>query len=148
FFQVYYTVVPLFLCPSDVRDLTNVPKADAAFTSYLGVTGSDPKAADQINGPTNGIFDVKSKGIKLVQITDGTSNTLMLGERPPSKDLYWGWWSVSDYDCLLNTTMQYAFYGGCVFPGIFRPGNSVTGPCSGDSNHFWSNHTGGGNWAL
>jgi prepilin-type processing-associated H-X9-DG protein len=32
-------------------------------------------------------------------------------------------------------------------PGLFGPG-SVNGPCDGDSNHFWSFHTGGANWLL
>jgi len=148
YFANYGKVVPLFLCPSDVRDLTSVPAGYGAFTSYLGVTGSDQNTSTQINGPTNGIFDVKSNGIKLVQITDGTSNTLMVGERPPSKDLFWGWWAVSDGDCLLATYVTWAFYSGCVFPGIFAPDNTMTGKCSGGNNHFWSNHTGGANWAL
>ena len=33
----------------------------------------------------------------------GGANTLLLGERPPDSGMYWGWWSVSDYDCLLAT---------------------------------------------
>jgi len=150
FFRNYDKTVPTFNCPSDFRlPLTKPPAGDGNITSYLGVTGNDTNRAMQINGPTNGIFDIRSKGQRLTDVTDGTSNTLMLGERPPARDLYWGWWSVSDYDCLLSVWQLYDFYPGqgCVSPGVFRPGN-INGPCSGDSNHFWSFHQQGANWAL
>jgi prepilin-type processing-associated H-X9-DG protein len=117
------------------------------MTSYLGVTGNDTSAAAQQNGPTNGIFNVRATGIKLLDATDGLSNTLMVGERPPASDMFWGWWGVSDYDSLLSVNQQYSFYSGCTFPGLFRPG-LFNGPCGGDSNHFWSPHSGGANWLL
>ena len=147
FFSNYTKIVPSFTCPSDPRDLTVVPSGDAGFTSYLGVTGNEYDFYKQVSGPTNGIFDLSSKGIKIEDITDGASQTLMVGERPPSQDEYWGWWSVSDYDNLLSTQEAFGFYGGCTLPGIFRPGN-VNGPCGGDSNHFWSPHPGGGQWLF
>ena len=149
YFAYYNTPVSTFICPSEPRGLMTVPAGGAAFTCYLGVTGSDASSTPQINGPSNGIFDVNSLGYPLIQISDGTSNTLMLGERPPANDLQWGWWSVSDYDCLLSVNQAYSFYGGCVFPGIFRPeplGSNA--PCGGGSNHFWSYHSGGANWAM
>jgi prepilin-type N-terminal cleavage/methylation domain-containing protein/prepilin-type processing-associated H-X9-DG protein len=150
FFATFNTPVPTFLCPSDPRDLTHVPSGNGALTSYLGVTGSDTSAAAQIGGPTNGVFNVSTTGIRLRDITDGTSNTLMVGERPPSADLNLGWWGASDFDCLLSTRQQYGDIfgaGGCVLPGLFAPG-SLSGPCNGDDNHFWSFHGGGGNWVL
>ncbi len=152
FFAAAANAVPVYTCPSDSRFATISARAQGqgakeGYTSYLGVTGSDNNFTLQINGPTNGIFNIRNPGHTLVQITDGTSNTLMVGERPPANDLFWGWWSVSDYDCLLNTRMLYAFYGGCTFPGIFRP-DVITSGCGGGSNHFWSMHPNGANWLM
>jgi prepilin-type N-terminal cleavage/methylation domain-containing protein/prepilin-type processing-associated H-X9-DG protein len=150
FFATYNTPVDAYICPADPRDLHSVPAGNGALTSYLGVTGSDNDVNIQFNGPTNGIFDIASKGIRLTDITDGTSNTLMVGERPPANDLFEGWWGASDYDCLLSTRQLYGdLFGapGCVLPGMFGPG-SLKGPCRGDTNHFWSFHNGGANWVL
>jgi prepilin-type N-terminal cleavage/methylation domain-containing protein/prepilin-type processing-associated H-X9-DG protein len=150
FFATFNTPVKTYLCPSDPRNLLVIPKGNGALTSYLGVTGSDNYANVQVTGPTNGIFDVSSGGIRLTDITDGTTNTLMVGERPPTTDLFEGWWGASDYDTLLSTRQLYGDLfgaGGCVLPGLYRPGK-LNGPCNGDGNHFWSFHDGGANWVL
>jgi prepilin-type processing-associated H-X9-DG protein len=150
FFATFNTPVKGYLCPSDPRQLTIIPAGNGALTSYLGVTGSDNDVNLQVNGPTNGIFDISKMGIRLTDITDGTSNTLMVGERPPTANLLEGWWGASDYDTLLSTRQLYGdLFGaaGCVLPGLFGPG-SLNGPCNGDGNHFWSFHSGGANWLL
>jgi prepilin-type N-terminal cleavage/methylation domain-containing protein len=148
FYNNYHRNVPTFICPSDGRlPLQLQAGGNGNVTSYVGVAGSDTDINRQFNGPSNGIFDISGTGIRLTDIYDGTSNTLMIGERPPAQDLYWGWWSVSDYDCLLFVNEGFGFYGDCVNPGLFRPGKP-NGPCSGDSNHFWSFHAQGANWAL
>ena len=37
-----------------------------------------------------------NSGVKMTGITDGTANTLLVGERPPSNTLYYGWmWAGS-----------------------------------------------------
>jgi prepilin-type N-terminal cleavage/methylation domain-containing protein len=153
FFGNYNKPIPIFRCPSDPRNVDVTPNG-GNMTNYLGVTGANLNPGQALNaqffGPSNGVFDVNSKGVRLTDIIDGTAYTLMVGERPPARDKYWGWWSVSDYDCLLSTTDvigQY-FYSGCVTPGLYRPGNLNNGGCSGDSNHFWSFHTGGGMWLF
>ncbi|MFO0965951.1 MAG: DUF1559 domain-containing protein [Gemmataceae bacterium] len=146
FFANYNKPVAAFLCPSDPRSAAGV--VTGAFTDYLGVTGSDNSVNNQVFGPTNGVFDVSSTGVRTVAITDGTSNTLMVGERPPSADLFWGWWAVSDFDCLLSTNQLYAFYNGCSFPGVFRQADLNSPACGGESNHFWSLHMGGSNWLM
>jgi prepilin-type N-terminal cleavage/methylation domain-containing protein/prepilin-type processing-associated H-X9-DG protein len=150
FFATYNTPVNAYLCPSDPRNLRNVPQGNGALTSYVGVTGSDNDINLQVNGPTNGVFDVSSPGVRLTDVTDGTSNTLMVGERPPAANLFEGWWGASDYDNLLSTRQLYGdLFGapGCVTPGLYGPG-SINGPCNGDSNHFWSYHPGGANWVF
>jgi prepilin-type N-terminal cleavage/methylation domain-containing protein/prepilin-type processing-associated H-X9-DG protein len=138
------TPVNLYLCPSDPRDLTqpgSYGPFQGAFTSYVGVMGSDCNIAQN----TNGVFDVRGLGISIDKITDGMSNTLMVGERPPSSDRGWGWWMWSDYDCFLSTQQSYAFYNNCSLPGVYSRGG-FNNDC--DSSHFWSPHPGGGNWLF
>ena len=72
-------------CPSDPRsDLIYVDTpamgqgGNSALTSYLGVTGRNQFRED---GGQDGILYVNSK-VKMLAITDGTSNTLLVGERP------------------------------------------------------------------
>jgi prepilin-type N-terminal cleavage/methylation domain-containing protein/prepilin-type processing-associated H-X9-DG protein len=149
--QVITVGVGLYICPSDPRsvDLGSGPtsggNATSGLTWYLGVTGADNSAAAQVDGPTNGVFDVSSLGVRISDIVDGTSNTFTHGERPPASDLQWGWWSFSDYDNILSTQQELSFYTPCAFPGLFSPG-SINNLCGGDSNHFWSMHPTGANW--
>ncbi len=79
-------VVPSFLCPSDdrVAFAQNVNGVTAAFSSYLGVSGTNFIQKD-------GIFHSDSR-IRWPDILDGLSNTLLIGERPPSADFRLGWW--------------------------------------------------------
>jgi prepilin-type processing-associated H-X9-DG protein len=121
--------------------------SQAGLTWYVGVTGSvgqyDANGTESADSSTFGILQATSSGVAIPKIVDGTSYTLMVGERPPSADTGWGWWSFSDYDNLLATQNYLDMYGGCPLPGVFRPGN-VTNNC--DSTHFYSMHTGGANW--
>jgi prepilin-type N-terminal cleavage/methylation domain-containing protein len=150
FFGNYNKTFVGFLCPSDARASRPPPAGNGALTSYLGVTGNDNNSNNQINGPTNGIFNVSSIGLRLTDIIDGTSNTVMIGERPPALNLFWGWWAVSDYDTLLSVRQLYSFDSGCTFPGVFRTpiGGPTATVCNGQTNHFWSFHTNGANWAF
>src|SRR5262249_15293423 len=83
----------VYQCPADNRVLVasyvpgqpgQPPTLTLAFTTFLGVSGIDYKTKD-------GLFFPKSR-VRFADITDGLSNTLMVGERPPSKDLVFGWW--------------------------------------------------------
>jgi prepilin-type N-terminal cleavage/methylation domain-containing protein len=161
FFGNFGKPVKTYQCASDPRIQNPPPNVTyGGMTWYLGVTGNNgapgsPPPTDpwggQIFGPTNGIFDVSNQyGIRFADITDGTSVTLMVGERPPAADLYWGWWSVSDYDCLLGVyDLEGQLIGeGQNYPGIFRAPTTRPVNQGKESNHYWSYHTGGSNWLM
>jgi prepilin-type N-terminal cleavage/methylation domain-containing protein/prepilin-type processing-associated H-X9-DG protein len=79
-------VVPIYLCPSEAR----APPV-GAFTWYAGVAGTAVNTTWPIN---NGVLYNRSK-VRLTDITDGTSTTLMIGERPPSPVFDWGVWDTA-----------------------------------------------------
>src|SRR5207248_6959925 len=124
-----------------------------AFTSYLGVaSGGSGDFSTSLPNRTGMIY-WQSK-VRLTDVADGLSQTGMVGERPPSLDLYYGWWfagagfdgsGVGDVVLGARST-NYAASLGCPATKVgFQPG-SVTNPC--DQVHWWSNHTGGGNFLM
>ena len=151
------TLVPAFICPSDHRGGQRSPLPDsAALSSYLGVTGTSQFKEAPARGQ-DGILFING-GVKMGHITDGTSNTLMIGERPPSADLYYGWqWAGSgDFpyfgasDVVLGVNERPCTGGSSCFnnaPDFFRPGK-VNDPGDLHRYHFWSLHPGGANFAL
>jgi prepilin-type N-terminal cleavage/methylation domain-containing protein/prepilin-type processing-associated H-X9-DG protein len=160
------TVVQSWICPSDGRvqqpyqDLGDFPSTPnqsyIAFTTYLGNAGS-AQGNEAYTGnvaAANGVLYWGSK-VKLLDIQDGTSNTLMVGERPPSKDLEYGWWfagagwdgsGVGDVVMGARAT-NYAAALGCPATKVgMQP--FVLPPDSCDQVHYWSWHTGGVNFLF
>lgn len=140
------TVVPAYTCPSDDRVLRPAETQGffVAFTSYIGNQGTDFLTP-------NGVLFSESR-VHFSDITDGTSNTLLSGERPPSADLFFGWWyagtgqrGTGSCDAVLGVRERNA--GGTatqmcpVGPYHYRPGR-FDSQC--DLFHFWSPHLGGG----
>jgi prepilin-type N-terminal cleavage/methylation domain-containing protein/prepilin-type processing-associated H-X9-DG protein len=81
----------LFRCPSDNGPLTftaDNTTTDVAFSNYVGMFGTDEITDDPDNG--SGIFYRNSR-VRVLQISDGTSNTLAVGER--SSDLAYSTWT-------------------------------------------------------
>jgi prepilin-type N-terminal cleavage/methylation domain-containing protein/prepilin-type processing-associated H-X9-DG protein len=145
--------VPLRItsCPSDGR--VSEPQVTrnnrlVALTSYVGVLGMEVHVRD-------GVLYVDSR-VRTAMIRDGLSNTIVVGERPPSPDFFYGWWytgfgqaGTGSADMLLgvrernigNNTTTPCFVG----PYQFEPGR-IDDPC--DRFHFWSLHAGGGHFLL
>jgi prepilin-type processing-associated H-X9-DG protein/prepilin-type N-terminal cleavage/methylation domain-containing protein len=158
------TVVKLWACPADHRtDLTAIGRTDVgrsitvAFTEYLGVNGTKAPYVDKTG--RDGILFHMSR-IRFADITDGTSNTLMVGERPPSADLNFGWWFGSDgrdeqgtCEGTLGAVEQFFFDIVMSRSPFFcpqaklglQPGD-INNEC--DATHFWSLHSGGANFLL
>jgi prepilin-type processing-associated H-X9-DG protein len=144
------TVLPLFTCPADGR----VSQAQVsrgylvAFTSYLGVEG---ESVDR----TNGVFYLDSR-VRISDITDGTSNTLMAGERPPSADLFYGWWYAGQGQSLTGSCDEFlgvrevnlagvSFFNCLAGPYQFDVGR-LRDQC--DQFHFWSLHMDGAHFLF
>src|SRR5687768_17729488 len=99
------------------------------------------------------------KGIRLSDVTDGASNTLLIGERPPWGRYLSGAWYVGVIpDPALEGDPNWAGGGigsmdvvnsgaglGCRGPVRYGPGR-LTNRC--DTLHFWSLHPGGANFAF
>lgn len=137
----------IYACPSDPR-VGRVSPLGAALTSYLGIEG-----LSQDN--RNGILHLDSR-VTMADVTDGLSNTLLVGERPPSADLVLGWWyagwgQVQNGSAEMMLGVQefrtyLPYITECVRgPYRFGPG-SINDLCS--VFHFWSPHPGGAMFAF
>jgi prepilin-type processing-associated H-X9-DG protein len=147
----FSTVVPTYTCPADDRTRSAQKPSDrpylVALTSYLGVSGTDSLVGD-------GVL-YKNSLTRLADVTDGTSNTLLIGERPPSSNFHYGWWYAGvgqdhsgSADMVLAVRERVRnIFGGCGgVPQTFRQPAGLTDWCG--VYHFWSLHAGGANFAF
>lgn len=156
----------IFSCPSDTRGLQAWQEPGTAnshaLTSYMGVTGrdsyketlagtGDPSAGGAKLPGQDGVLYVNSS-VRISDITDGASSTVMIGERPPDGTAEYGWnwvaWGYDGYgfgagDCLLGVRERIPSIQ--TMPALYRSGSPINPT---DWNHYWSLHPGGGLWLM
>jgi prepilin-type N-terminal cleavage/methylation domain-containing protein/prepilin-type processing-associated H-X9-DG protein len=171
--------VALVTCPSDPRGQVPVMSGTAVYswtTGYVAITGLDrwgkgypgnpasPAGAYPSEGVIQGKWDgsLRPKFVSVVGITDGASNTLLIGEQPPESGTtsnVVNYWNSLNNDAIMGVanqsklretetaTARFQQDGGppCVVPAYFGPGD-LANKCH--FNHLWSFHSGGGNFAF
>ena len=168
---VIATVIPTLNCPSDGTkprtrsNSANLNGLTSAMTCYKGVSGanwgadrfpventfatpySNPSVDGSYNGLENGdgLFwraDMRKGNMRLAEISDGTSNTYMIGEDVP-EFIRWNEWAHPN-----------GANGTCAIPP--QTGNSIGDPTTGQAAFgnwptrysFRSRHPSGLNFAL
>lgn len=147
-------LLPAVHCPSnpDTATLQRASNLNGTFvglSDYLGVAGQNHTTKD-------GVFFLDSE-THIANISGGLSNTLFVGERPPSFDFNLGWWFTGDgqdgtgnADLFLGMEELNSGLSETLMhlgPGPYSYQNGA--PNSLESVfHFWSYHSGGANFAY
>lgn len=181
--------LPLFICPADYASARSYGDTRPVIW-YAGNGGTSLprwRSFTDIHR-ADGILYWRSR-VTASQITDGLSNTAIVGEHPPDPSGWWGWWFdwihvfpegslyVENWegDTCMGVAQEvgvdywmsegYAYSGNnCQFvptagPAAYLAIYKAPGPRATysnphsrsnycDHNRYWSNHSGGANWAF
>jgi prepilin-type processing-associated H-X9-DG protein/prepilin-type N-terminal cleavage/methylation domain-containing protein len=179
--QANATSLPFLTCPSDSRgkplQRSDPDGPGPTTTTYVAITGLDrwgqgylADMPDLVCGPAEGIIQGRASpgdnrpNVRLANVTDGTSQTLLIGEQPPGPDVtvdgitnYWNALNQDSFLGVANTTLwretstskmrfdNNPTGASCPEVAYFQPGN-LKDACS--INHLWSFHSGGANFAF
>ena len=146
----------VFRCPADPRPFGSNPFIPAergealpwGLLNYPGVAGTRLQA-------NNGVFH-PSLRVTLLSITDGTSNTLMIGERPSGPhgfDSAWyaNWAMLSPFPAQLLPVTRGVIKASSDVARCSPPPSAFfrgTPDDACDVGHHWSMHSGGSNFAF
>jgi prepilin-type N-terminal cleavage/methylation domain-containing protein/prepilin-type processing-associated H-X9-DG protein len=160
-------ILPTLLCPSDFVPTNPVTSQGRTYAvaSYGGNGGR--RSFDPASASTDGIFHTTGPGslpvanqgvVGIADVKDGTSNTLLFGERSHRDPAYdalsgasrkmgeWGWWAAStgrlaagDVTMSAAVPINYLVRAGSVGPGSLEEQRVCA---------FGSNHAGGANFTL
>jgi prepilin-type N-terminal cleavage/methylation domain-containing protein/prepilin-type processing-associated H-X9-DG protein len=167
------TVLKVFICPADVSDVTQPvsnPNGNGqatganyfALTSYRANYGSQLPQYPPVTGLNNGIFFSASQ-VKISDITDGTSNTLLIGERNNLEPLWPAFSKGWDTTPFAYENGIWGWNGPLAVTSVpinyLLPADAANNPYSSGSavaNNYYNNrvdcfgssHTGGANFVF
>lgn len=136
-------------CPSDPRGLVEYRLGSGSN----GLTWYVTMGTQSFNQNDGVITTTASARIRIADVTDGTTSTLLATERPPPPNLLYGWWRGTSFrdtfsgarETLLTYFISNPGGSTCVAPATFGPGQ-VTNACS--FNSIWSHHQNGANFLF
>lgn len=148
----FSTPLKALACPADGRlgSTHNYAGKEAAYTSYLGINSVLVPGQRRL---APGLF-LNSPGVTLAAVTDGTSGTIAVVERPPPDNFQAGWWYPAtpywgtagpNVDLIVLGEPRIEVRDGCSVRTAFGPGR-LDNIC--DRLRIWSLHPSGANFLL
>ncbi len=150
------TLLKLYVCPSDratgiftVQSQAGTPMAQAATNSYAANSGTGADI-DQELDDFNGVFSRNSR-IRFADITDGTSNTITIGERAALLTQTPWAGAVSEGTARVTPgapTFNLGAVGEAPEQVLAHVSIHILNDRNADPEDFFTPHTGGGNFLF